>query len=150
MLYERCNRVRFWGYLVSSYPEEETEDVEVVKEDSHSKRKKEDKVVIQKTVCLSHLNCTEKGIFDTTELLGSELPLRHLYYICTFKIPFLRSNPQIILVCGFPSKAALNPANSSACVPGPSSVMWGSWGNVKCRGRGSGQWQSSDIEVFSK
>lgn len=48
------------GYLGSSYPEEETEDVEVVKEGSHGKRKRKDKVVIQKIVCL---NCTDKGIF---------------------------------------------------------------------------------------
>jgi len=38
--------------------------VEVVKEDSHGKRKREeDKVAMQRIVCLSHLNCTEKGIF---------------------------------------------------------------------------------------
>lgn len=63
MLYEICNIAKFGGYLESSYPEEKRVDVKVVKEDSHIKRKKEDKVVIQKTVCLSHLNFTEKGIF---------------------------------------------------------------------------------------
>lgn len=35
-------------------------------------------------------------------------------------------------------------ANSSACVPGPLSVMWGSWNDE------SAQWWNSNNEVFSK
>lgn len=39
------------GYSLSNYPEEETNDVEVVKEDSRGKRKREDEeAVIQKSV----------------------------------------------------------------------------------------------------
>lgn len=44
-------------------------------------------------------------------------------------------------MCGFPYKVQ---GSSSACVPGPLPVMWGSWDDE------SRQWWSSNNEVFSK
>lgn len=59
---KNARELSFWA-TCGQVIQKRRQDVKLVNEDSHDKRKREDEVVIQQSVCLSHLNCTGKGIF---------------------------------------------------------------------------------------